>query len=32
MKTYLGIELGSTRIKSLAVDDCFKPVLYGEST
>ena len=28
-KTYLGIELGSTRIKACLVDDTFKPVASG---
>ena len=32
MKTYLGIELGSTRIKAVAVDEDYRPVLYGSST
>lgn len=28
-KTYLGIELGSTRIKACLIDDSFKPVAGG---
>ena len=32
MNTYLGIELGSTRIKAVAVDEDYRPVLYGSST
>ncbi len=26
MKTYLGIELGSTRIKAVAINESYKPV------
>ena len=32
MKTCLGIELGSTRIKAVAVDEGFKPVSSGDCT
>ena len=32
MKTTLGIELGSTRIKAVAVDDGFRPVSSGDYT
>ena len=31
-KTYLGIELGSTRIKAVAIDDKFAPVSSGDYT
>ena len=32
MNTYLGIELGSTRIKAVAVDEDFRPVSSGDYT
>ncbi len=32
MKQYLGIELGSTRIKSIAIDEYYKPCSTGEYT
>ena len=32
MKTCLGIELGSTRIKAIAIDEGFKPVSSGDYT
>ena len=32
MNTYLGIELGSTRIKAVAVDEGFRPVSSGDYT
>ena len=32
MKTYLGIELGSTRIKAVAIDESHKPVSAGDYT
>ncbi len=32
MNTYLGIELGSTRIKAVAVDESFRPVSSGDYT
>ncbi len=32
MKTYLGIELGSTRIKAMTVDGQFRPVSAGDYT
>jgi len=32
MKTYLGIELGSTRIKAVAVDGSYQPVSSGDFT
>ena len=32
MKTCLGIELGSTRIKAVAIDESFKPVSSGDYT
>ena len=32
MNTYLGIELGSTRIKAVAVDEGFRPVSSGDCT
>lgn len=32
MKTYLGIELGSTRIKAVTIDGAFKPVSPGDYT
>ena len=32
MKTCLGIELGSTRIKAVTIDDGFKPVSSGDCT
>lgn len=32
MKTYLGIEFGSTRIKAVAVDSAFSPVSSGDYT
>ena len=32
MKTCLGIELGSTRIKAVAIDGQFKPVSSGDYT
>lgn len=32
MKSYLGIELGSTRIKAVAVDEAFVPVSSGDYT
>ena len=32
MKTYLGIELGSTRIKAVAIDPQCKPVSSGDYT
>ena len=28
-KTYLGIELGSTRIKACLIDDCYTPIASG---
>ena len=28
-KTYLGIELGSTRIKAVLIDDCYSPIASG---
>ena len=31
-KTYLGIELGSTRIKAVAIDEAFTPVSSGDYT
>ena len=31
-KTYLGIELGSTRIKAAAIDEDFRPVSSGDYT
>ena len=30
MQTYLGIELGSTRIKAAAIDEHFQPVSAGD--
>lgn len=30
MKSYLGIELGSTRIKAVAIDDSFTPISSGD--
>lgn len=32
MKTYLGMELGSTRIKAVAVDEVYRPVSSGDYT
>ena len=32
MKTYLGMELGSTRIKAVTIDGTFKPVSSGDYT
>ena len=32
MNTYLGIELGSTRIKAVAIDDNHQPVYSGDYT
>ena len=32
MKTCLGIELGSTRIKAVAIDSSFRPVSSGDCT
>lgn len=32
MKTYLGVELGSTRIKAMAVDGACRPVSSGDNT
>ena len=32
MNTYLGIELGSTRIKAVAVNESFRPVSSGDYT
>lgn len=32
MQTYLGIELGSTRIKAAAIDEHFQPVSAGDYT
>ena len=32
MKHYLGIELGSTRIKAVAIDETFAPVSSGDYT
>ena len=32
MKTYLGIELGSTRIKAVAIDENHVPVSSGDYT
>lgn len=32
MKTYLGIELGSTRIKAVAIDEGYRPVSSGDHT
>ena len=32
MKQYLGIELGSTRIKAVAIDDGHNPVSSGDYT
>ena len=32
MKTCLGIELGSTRIKAVAIDGCFRPISSGDYT
>ncbi len=31
-KTYLGVELGSTRMKAVAIDTCHKPVSSGDYT
>lgn len=32
MKTYLGVELGSTRIKAIAIDERYNPVSQGDYT
>ena len=32
MKTCLGVELGSTRIKAVTIDEGFKPVSSGDYT
>lgn len=30
MNTYLGIELGSTRIKAVSIDETYKPISLGD--
>ena len=32
MKSYLGIELGSTRIKAVSIDEKYRPVSSGDYT